>query len=144
MRFIILSVLACLIQSTAFASTSGSGFEGTYKVERLTQTSGSWKNFWLRVDMNQLQEVVVEEIGTQLYIGLKDANGLTWSANYGVCTGSPGEYCNANKSADGKTLKVDFWGDWSSFAITLGENNGQMVWTAEKESASLAFDHSRK
>jgi len=144
MRIMLLTVLAFLSSTAAFASSSGSGFEGTYKIERITNNTGSWKKFWLRPNVEQLQEIVVEEIGSQLYIGLKDSEGLTWSANYGVCTGSPGEYCNANKSADGKTIEIKFWGDWSWFVITLGQQQGKLVWTAEENSASLTFEHSKK
>ncbi|MNT18758.1 hypothetical protein D3C72_1539750 [compost metagenome] len=144
MRFIILSVLASLIHTAAFANTSGSGFEGTYKVERISQVVGPWKDFWIRPKVTQLEEILVEDTGNNLYIGLKDAQGVTWSANYGVCTGSPNEYCNAHKSEDGKTLEFEFVGDMTRFVITLGEHQGQLVWYGDKATASLVFDHSRK
>jgi hypothetical protein len=65
MRFMILAVLTLLSTSAAFAS---SGFEGVYKIERITENTGSWKNFWLRPNVEQLQEIFVEEIGNNLYI----------------------------------------------------------------------------
>ncbi|MNL28491.1 hypothetical protein D3C87_1501350 [compost metagenome] len=141
MRFIILSVLVFAAQSVAFA---GSGFEGTYKVEQITENTHSWKNFWLRPNVEQLDEIIVEEIGSHLYIGLKDSQGLTWSTNYGVCTGRAGEYCNAYKSADGQTLELKFWGDWSWFVITLGQRQGKLTWTGDEASASLVFNHHKK
>jgi hypothetical protein len=141
MRFMILAVLTLLSTSAAFAS---SGFEGVYKIERITENTGSWKNFWLRPNVEQLQEIFVEEIGNNLYINLKDANNVTWSANYGVCAGTPDPHCNAYKSADGQTLEFKFWGDGSWFVITLGQNTGKLEWTAETESASLVFEHTKQ
>jgi hypothetical protein len=143
MRFIILSVLAFFAQSPAFAQNSGSGFEGIYKVEQITQVSGPWKECWIRPNVTKLQEIIVENISNHLYIGLKDTYGVTWSANYGVCTGSAGEYCNAHKSADGQTLELEFVGDMTRFVITLGQHQGQLVWYGDNGTASLVFDHSR-
>jgi hypothetical protein len=141
MRFIIFSVLVSLLPFTALA---GSGFEGTYKVERITATTGPWVDaFWGRPDLNQLSEILIEDIADNLYIGLKDSEGKTWSANYGVCTGH-GEYCNAHKSADGQTLEIEFMGDLQSLKITLGQRQGQMKLTGDKGPASLAFDYSKQ
>jgi hypothetical protein len=138
MRFIILSVLAFLFQSLAFA---GSGFEGTYKVQRITTTTGPWSDaFWGRPDINQLSEILLEDVADNLYINLKDSEGKTWSANYGVCTGN-GEYCNAHKSADGQTLEIEFTGDWQTLKITLGQQQGQMKLTGDKGPASLVFEY---
>lgn len=140
MRFIILSILVFAAQSVAFA---GSGFEGTYKVEQITTTTGPWADaFWGRPDVNQLSEIVLEDIAGHLYIGLKDSAGKTWSANYGVCTGH-GEYCNAHKSADGQTLEIEFMGDLQTLKITLGQRQGKMELTGDKGPASLAFDYSK-
>lgn len=140
MRFIILLILAFSAHSVAFA---GSGFEGTYKVEQITKTTGPWADaFWGRPNVNQLSEILLEEIAGHLYIGLKDSEGKTWSANYGVCTGH-GEYCNAHKSADGLTLEIEFMGDLQTLKITLGQHQGQMELTGDKGPASLAFDYSK-
>lgn len=142
MRLLFLVITALMSSSSAFAS--GSGFEGTYNIEQITQTTGTWKGFWIRPNVQELQEILIEEIGNQLYIGLKDSHGLTWSANYGVCTGAPQEYCNATKSADGQTLELKFWGDWSWFVITLGPQDGRLVWKTDEASASMTFVHSKK
>lgn len=141
MRSIVLSVLVFLAQSAALA---GSGFEGTYHVQQITATSGPWVDaFWGRPNVNQLSEIVLEDIADNLYIGLKDSEGKTWSANYGVCTGH-GEYCNAHKSADGQTLEIEFVGDMQTLKITLGQQQGQMVLTGDKGPAALAFDYIKK
>jgi hypothetical protein len=143
MRFIILMVLAFFAHSAAFAQSYESGFEGTYKVEQFTKVTGSWKDFWIRPKMTQLQEILVESTGNHLYINLKDAAGVTWSANYGVCTGQAGEYCNAHKSADGKTLELEFVGDMTRFVITLGEHQGKLVWYGDKGTSTLDFDYAK-
>lgn len=141
MRFIILLVLVFSFQSMAFA---GSGFEGTYKVERITKSTGRWSDaFWGRPDLNQLSEIVLEDMADNLYINLKDREGKTWSANYGVCTGQ-GEYCNAHKSADGQTLEIEFTGDWQTLKITLGQHVGQMKLTGDKGPASIDFEYIKK
>jgi len=141
MRLIILSVLVFLAQSVALA---GSGFEGTYKVEQITTSSGPWADaFWGRPDVSKLSEIVLEDVADNLYIGLRDSDGKYWSANYGVCSGQ-GEYCNANKSADGQTLELEFIGDWQTLKITLGQHLGQMVLTGDKGPASLVFEYSKQ
>lgn len=140
MRFIILSMVALL----ASAAQAGSGFEGTYKVQQITESSGPWANaFWGRPDISKISEIVLEDINDNLYINLTDAYGMTWSANYGVCSGAPGQYCNANKSADGQTLELQFDGDWQILKITLGQTQGHMELTGDKGPASIAFDYSK-
>ncbi|AZZ36645.1 hypothetical protein CIK05_07525 [Bdellovibrio sp. qaytius] len=143
MRFMILTVVALMGSSIAFA---GSGFEGIYKVERISENTGSWQKFWLRPNVEQLEQITIEETSSALYIGLQDAQGLTWSANYGVCPDNkPSDSCNAYKSLDGKTLQFKFWGDMSWFVITLGEKQGKLEWTdSDLGSASLVFDHVKK
>ena len=140
MRLFILSVFTVFIHTAAFA---GSGFEGTYQVTRITENTGSWKKFWISLNVNELQEIVLEETADNLYINLKDNQWLTWSANYGVCPDNkPSEHCNAYKSADGKTLQFKFWGDLSWFVVTLGEQQGKLEWTnSDLGSASLVFEH---
>lgn len=144
MRFIILSIVLLFAHSAVFAQNPGSGFEGTYKVQRVTSTTGSWKNFWARPDVSKLQEVTLEKDSNNLYVGLQDSDGMTWSANYGVCEGDPGEYCNARKSADGQTLEIEFFADWSQshLVIRLGRQKGELVLTSQKGPATLVFDHS--
>lgn len=144
MRFFILSMFA-LVSTASFAQASGSGFEGTYKVEKITATTGSWtKAFWGRPDISKLSEIVLEDLNDNLYINLQDTNGMAWSANYGVCTGTPGEYCNAKKSADGRTLELQYEGDWQVLKIILGQNQGRMILTGDKGPASIVFEYSRK
>ena len=141
MRFIILALLTVLTQSVALA---GSGFESTYKVQQITATSGPWAEaFWGRPDINLLSEILLEDINDNLYIGLKDSDGKTWSANYGVCSGH-GEYCNAHKSPDGQTLELEFVGDWQTLKITLGQHQGKMELLGDKGPAAITFDYVKK
>lgn len=141
MRFIILSMVALL----ASAAHAGSGFEGTYKVDQITASSGPWaKAFWGRPDISKISEILLEDINDNLYINLKDTDGMTWSANYGVCTGAAGEYCNANKSADGQSLELQFDGDWQLLKINLGQSQGHMELTGDKGPASISFDYSKQ
>lgn len=99
--------------------------------------------FWGRPNISKISEIVLEDINDNLYINLKDADGMTWSANYGVCTGAVGEYCNANKSADGQTLEFEYQGDWQILKITLGQSQGHMELTGDKGPAAIVFEYSK-
>jgi hypothetical protein len=138
---LVLLAVALMGSSVAFA---GSGFEGTFKVLKITGTTGSWAKFWIRPDVTQLEQIVFEEDSHNLYVGLQDAKGLTWSANYGVCEGAPAPYCNAMKSADGKTLEMKFWGDMTWFVVTIGEHQGTLRWDSDNGPVTMSFDVVKK
>ena len=141
MRWMVLLAVALMGSSAAFA---GSGFEGTYKVLKITETTGSWSQFWIRPDVTHLEQIVFEEDSHNLYVGLQDSQGLTWSANYGVCVGAPNPSCNAVKSADGKTIEMKFWGDMTWFVVTIGEHQGSLRWDSDNGPVTMKFDLVKK